>query len=420
VAISLAAVCSLFGQVRADESVVEPAIEPSHFYVSGFGTLGYAYNDNKVLGFVRDRSENGRRPWLIDSRLGLQLAFQATSQLEFLTQFVARDQGLNSPARSVEWAFVGYRPNADWQLRLGRLGIDEYLMSDTRNVGYASPMVRPPVEFYGAFAASAFNGADAAYSLRINDVNVQTKVQFGSGIFNYGGSVPLDWKLNDYLSLSLNAEQGAWRTRLGYSQARSGTELPFESLRTALDQVAATATPFFPDIAADAVQLRQALIYKGPTLHRVAAATAYDDGLWVAQGELSRSWCACQKASFYEYASGYVFAGRRFGTLLPFVMASGIQNKKTVIRVEANWSVLGPSTVQVQTLAVLNANVTGARDQRTFSVGARWDFNKSAAAKLQWDQTHVDGDAEALWIKPSLTGPNQRVNIFSIVVDFFF
>jgi hypothetical protein len=412
--IGVLVLCFLGGQTFAEEV----AIEPSSFSVSGFGTLGYAYDSNKSLGFIRDSSQNGGRPWLIDSRLGLQLAFRVNSQLELISQLVARDQVNNSPAKSIDWAFVSYRPNPNWQLRVGRLGVDAYLQSDTRNVGYASPWVRPPVDFYAQIPIYSFDGVDATYAVNHNGINVQTKLQWGkiktSVLIN--GSV-YDLRADDHSSFSLSTEAGPWRTRFGYSQFKFANENPFEPLFSALDSVAANAALFFPAISADARSLRRSLFLKGIIARRFAAGMVYDDSTWLIQGEVSQTWCGCE-LPVAKALSGYVFIGRRFQNLMPYAILSSAHAQTQSS--SADWSVLGPAAIQLQMAALQLANA-GRVGQRTLSMGARWDVNNQTSLKAQLDHSMIDADGTTLWLTPPTPiTAKQHANIFSVVVDFVF
>jgi hypothetical protein len=412
-AVSLAALCLLCGQAAAEE----PLADASNFSVSGFGTLGYAYSSQARLGFLRDIGQNGGRPWLTDSMLGLQLAFQANSQLELISQLIARDQIKNAPAKALKWAFVGYRPGANWQLRMGRLGIDPYLQSDTRNVGYASPWVRPPVEFYGYIFFDSMDGADATYSQNFDGVHVETKLQWGQVNADYAvAGVISNYKGDDYVLLSLNTEAGPWRTRLGYSQLKNATESQL-SLVPALDAVANSAARFSPEMAADAIRLRGALSFQDVITRRLSAGLVYDNGIWLAQSEVSYMWCGCIQPPSNKL-SAYVFAGRRFEALMPYAMFASTRTK--AVSSTTDWSALGPAAVQLQTYSLFAAN-RALSQQRTYSLGTRWDFNNHAALKVQWDYTTIDAGGAAMWrTPPPGAGSKEYANTLSMVLDFIF
>jgi len=61
----------------------------------------------------------------------------------------------------------------------------------------------------------------------------------------------------------------------------------------------------------------------------------------------------------------------------------------------------------------------GRIDQHTASLGVRWDFSNTAALKLQWDHSWVNGSGWGLW--PSANPPKSgAVNVFTTTVDWVF
>jgi hypothetical protein len=47
------------------------------------------------------------------------------------------------------WAFLKARINDEVSVRVGRVVVPTFLISDYQNVGYANTMMRPPIEMYG-------------------------------------------------------------------------------------------------------------------------------------------------------------------------------------------------------------------------------------------------------------------------------
>lgn len=59
-------------------------------------------------------------------------------------------------------------------------------------------------------------------------------------------------------------------------------------------------------------------------------------------------------------------------------------------------------------------------DQHTVSLGTRWDVYNNLALKLQWDSIWVAEDKAMLWAKASDTTDAQRVDVFTISLNFVF
>jgi hypothetical protein len=69
--------------------------------------------------------------------------------------------------------------------------------------------------------------------------------------------------------------------------------------------------------------------------------------------------------------------------------------------------------------AALNATLASIADQRTMSVGARWDFMKNVAFKAQYDHTRIGAGSPGLLIniQPGFQSGG-TVNLFSLAIDF--
>ncbi len=51
-----------------------------------------------------------------------------------------------------ELALVRYTPDENWDIRLGRLGLNAYIAADSRRIDYAHLWLRPPKSFMAAFS----------------------------------------------------------------------------------------------------------------------------------------------------------------------------------------------------------------------------------------------------------------------------
>ena len=114
---------------------------------NAFATLAATRGNDSVLGFLRDisheeASTDGDLKVTVDSLLGLQIGSSLTSKLDWTVQAVLRDRPKQSLDQSIEWAFLRYMANESTTLRLGRMGVDIFMLSDYRNVGYAYHWVR--------------------------------------------------------------------------------------------------------------------------------------------------------------------------------------------------------------------------------------------------------------------------------------
>ncbi len=398
---------------RADETL----------HVSGFGTLGYVFDDHADVAPARDISQlpkhsyNTGGSWEVDTRFGIQVEYKPTPMLDLVGQFVARDHFRANLDSATELAYAALHPHADLDIRVGRINYDAFLMSDHRNVGYAYAWVRPPLEFYGWIPIFSLNGIDAAYTLPGDDARWRLKAQAGNSHFY----IPVDsgrdggyhFKADNLFSVSVTRQTAFWRLKAAHSRFTSTREVPaFAALHSGLEGVAAAGTP---GVSAEAADLRQQLAFKNARISYTTLGAVYDDNTWQVQAELGVSTSTAAVVPTARMA--YVGAGRRFGNWMPFAMLS--TSRPGALRTAANdWGAALNTSLRDPAVRTVNALRI---DQTTLSIGTRWDFRHNAALKVQWDHTRSSppgygvGNRSAEAARQSL-----RLNLISATLDFVF
>jgi hypothetical protein len=421
---------SLFGLLVATFAAAARAdlesVAPGSTTVSGFGTLGGVYNSSEKYGFIRDLGQEtppGRQySWRTDTRLGVQVAQVFSPQWQAIGQVLIRDQVDSTLNNSISRAFVSWRPTANLHVRLGRMADATFLMSDYLDVGYAYPWVRPPVDSYAVVVPRFYDGVDTTYSIpdasgvwRVKGLYGMVKAAVPTGL---GANYNLE--TNDARGLALIREQGPLKVRVGYSSfhLKNAFSLPGQLL-SGLNQVIGVAELYSqPAIADEARSLVNALsIAQGARIGYASAGFGYDDGSWVAQVEANRLSSETRLSPRGE--SAYLSLGHRTGEWLPYVTVSGSRAPALVVA-ETSWAVLGPDAVAVQNGALVILN-SARIDQRTLSLGVRWDFNSQAALKLQLDHVRVRNAGWRAWSAPlGQDGAPGRANLLSATIDFVF
>lgn len=395
--------------------------------LSGYGTIGYVADDVSGTAFVRELVQkpevkdpatfsSDTRPFLTDSRIGLQAVYLPNDQFELVTQLVFRDQQENTLDESLEWLNLGYLPNENAKLRLGRLGWDGFLMSDHRHLGYAYPWVRPPVEFYGALPMYSLDGADISYKFNTDEAGNTwgVKAQYGKGstVFPFGGG-EYDFE-SDTWTVSLNHTRRFWNFRLGYSEIDIDSAPPLDTLLAGLSSVSALAPAPFSQ---EADNLIENMTYEGSLMRFTALGAGYDDGQWVGQSEIGYIQSDADMVTNGKLA--YVAIGRRFESLTPFVMLSAFETSSDTYTEQIDWGLLNPASAELQDIAINAINSTRI-EQTTFSAGLRWDFDTKAALKLQWDRTDIDANGYGLWWTDADRNRDETVNVITLTLDFVF
>ncbi len=253
------------------------AEEAKNFHYLTYGTFGYSHDDGTNLSTMRDLSQRPEKlsqtsdSWVMDSRVGLQASYRFDSYVDVMIQGVWREQHDTSLSSYLDWAFVNVHPTPAFDVRLGRVGFDVFLMSDHRNLGYAYPWVRPPVEFYGWIPMYSIDGGDVAYTLEESDsVRWSIKNQIGhAGLkFPMGEAGPdYDFKSDKVWSFNIARESEAWQFKGGYSQIISKADAPILApLQAGLATVSAAG---IPGVSTESSDLLRELTYKNVTLRYV-------------------------------------------------------------------------------------------------------------------------------------------------------
>lgn len=384
--------------------------------VSGFGTLGYLDTSDRDIVFLRDNSQNGEQArgsgLRRDTRLGLQVNVDFAPHLGMVLQGVAREKIDATLGNSIEWAFARYSPTPDSDIRLGRIGLDLFMLSDGRNVGYTYHWVRPPVEFYGWLPLYYFDGGDFTYRWNSGDAHWQAKLFAGRATADTS-LTGLDYhlKLSPGMGATLSWESGPWRLRGSYTYARFASEAPAQALTSALRAVPSFVWPQAAGLASEFELLGTSVTYS-------TAGFSYSDGSWHVLGELS--YTTTEKLLVTRGTRAYLSVGRRVGDFLPFVSYAMSRDPRNPT-VAPPPPGIGLEPLRDVAIAALSNQIR----QSTWSAGVRWDVAAKTALKFQIDTIRIPGDGYGLWSPLwDLTQPpawhGGRRTQFSVALDFVF
>lgn len=386
---------------------------------SGFGSLGLAHVDAPE-GWVYRRevsqalsTEQPRAD--VDSRLGLQVNYAPSASFELVGQANLRRR---APAARdsdvIEWAFAAYRPDANWTLRLGRVNLDAFLISDHRSVGFAYPYVRPPVELYGAMPTS-LDGGDISRVWNDSTGQWRAKLFLGDSQVNFEQANVI--KLPGLLGGMVSREAGGLTARFSFMWTPVHYEAP--GLQQLLGGLGGLAALPVPSVANEAAYLRKRLELKDGKQLYLSFGTRYDVGDWMLSGEFTHV------SGPIGYRAGYVSAGHRFGPATVYGVLSSQAGTRDRLGAPA-WQaqltpIIGPmGAAQAQflgTAAARGVNYLSPR-QTTFALGTRWDLGPQMSLKVQWDYIRVGAEGGSLWGRT--TPEAARANVGTAVLDFVF
>jgi opacity protein-like surface antigen len=382
------------------------------FTFSGFGTLGLVHSSEQnadfVANFFQPSGAGFSHSWSadVDSRLGAQVTANFTPRISAMVQAIAelRDDGTYSP--EVEWANVKYRFTPDFYIRLGRIAFPSFLVSDYRNVGYANPWVRPPLEVYSLVPVDANDGVDASYRLRAGEFTNTVQVTYGQrDVRETSGSID---KARRVWGITDTVERGSLTVR-GTYQHGNVTVASINALFAAFRQFGPAGIALANKYDSDA-----------KPFDFVGVGGIYDPGGWFVMGEwgTTESHSALGKRSAWYGSGGY-----RFGKITPYVTYAETRADSNTSDPGLNASAFPPELAGA--IAGLNAGLNAVLRtipvQKTLSIGARWDFWKNVDLKLQYEHIRLGaGSAGTLNnVQPGFQ-PGSALNVFSAAVDFVF
>ncbi|HUX90547.1 MAG TPA: hypothetical protein VMV48_07655 [Gallionellaceae bacterium] len=384
------------------------------FSFSGFGTAGLVHSSE-------DQADYTNSPWYkpsgaghsqnwsadVDSRLGLQLDAQFTPQLSAVLQVLSQQRYDNTYIPSVEWANIKYAITPDSSIRLGRIVMSTFLVSDYRNVGYAVPWVRPPLAVYNMMPVSSNDGVDASYRFHFGEAAHTVQGFYGGG--NQKSPNGQNNPDRDSWGIFNTLEYGPAIFRLAYQQSTLSLNDDINSFFNQFRQFGPAGVALADKYDAN----------KKPTIFWGVSAS-YDPGNWFVMGEWGQS--KLTPSFMGEQIAWYASSGYRFGNFTPYVIYANS-------RMLSNTSDPGLDLAAVPPLLVgyaagLNAGLNGflkPTTGTTVTLGNRWDFMKNTAFKLQYEHTALDDNSSGLLInlQPGFQAGG-HFNVISVAVDFVF
>lgn len=409
--------------------------------LSGFGTLGVSRtNTDEALfnypgqGGGVDK-QMGLEP---DTKIGVQGSYKFTNTVSGTAQVLTKYRASGQYQPEFEWAFAKWQALPSLSVRGGRIGAPYFMISDFRDVGYANTAIRPPLDVYGQVPVSSFDGADVSYQTELAGANVtatlwggNSRAEFSSSLTSNGSAVdPSVIKVKNSLGLNLQAElDNGLTVRLGHA----GGALSVES--TVADQIIGGARANFGGIAPnDVAAIANTLTTEGARASFSGIGLAYDQNNVVLATEFTKR--KVKKGYIPSTTGWYVLGGYRFGNILPYVIVSKIKvddpNATTpstpTVTAAAGGGSVGARTLLGGMQAVLNSQKL---EQRTLSVGARWDVSRSMALKAQFDRVTKPAGSNGLFLVPDLgadlargnssfLNTKKNINVISLAVDFVF
>lgn len=341
------------------------------FKGGGFGTLGATrtnLDDTEFRSSLNHYKGADKDVDLgVDSRLGLQGTVSYKSVFNVTAQLLGMRREANDFEIDFEWLYAQYTGVPGLDVKLGRVALPAFMVSDSRFVGYSVPWVRVPPLVYTGQSFSTVDGGQLGYSHSVGPAVVSLQLTHGSAkaktmvtqdLTGYGmGYVPMEIDAEEPNVTSLNAllEWGDWTARIGQVKG----EVKFVNI----------PRPAFDDT------------FTGYGLQ-------YDNGKWLAVGEYVTRKTSNQSA---DSSAWYVGAGYRVAQFTPYVMLSRYVPDST----------------------------TAGETSKSTAVGLRYDVAPNLALKAEFARYDTNsGFVFTDAVSPAVADKN--VNVVSVALDFIF
>ncbi len=403
----------LFRQLTALGLLALPAScfadEPSKWHFNGFGTLSYTntskYDDRIIRRNVNQSGaavqDNG---FLLDSRLGLQAKWNISDRLELTAQAVAREQLDTELLDYVDMFYLSYFIDDQWRFSVGRQAFDLFFMSDYHNTGYSYAWVRPPTEFYGTMPYQSFDGIkisrdwgdfDSSWRWRLSLGNIESK--FDADVMVESDDID-STEAKPIFSTELGWQSGQWHLRGSFAHMRFKHELGDETEREALQMLSDEISPFWQDFSGIVNEFTEDFILR---IWSLGASWEQDD--WHVQGEWSN---VDSDIITFDGQRAYLQVAKRWQNWQPFITV-GYAKDDSEVR-------YGPPPPGVPVLTefyeeMVNFSHNMRHNQKSISLGVRWDFASQKALKLQCDRYYFDAWSGSIHGRVDFRYPNDEI-----------
>jgi hypothetical protein len=382
-------------------------LDDGNLSISGFGTVGVAKSNTDDVKFARYNQADGVGDSArigLDTNLGLQATYKINDWLSGTAQVLTRKATEHSFTTDLTWAFLKARINDEVSVRVGRVVVPTFLISDYQNVGFANTMMRPPIELYGQAPIENSDGADINYQHAFGDLNFTAQAFAGVSrgkLFVSSGAGSTATYRAPAGGFSVAGEYGPFLLRFAHARAdlHINDIQPINALTNTLNTVG------FTQLASDLT------FSTGKKIAFTSIGGTMDWNNIVAQAEYAQR-RAKDAVYLPDTNAWYTMVGYRVGKVLPYYAHASAKG--------AGSSVTTPAALA--RVPALNAAVTGlltSAEQTSDIVGVRWDFAKSVALKVQVDRVKPKAKS-GLLINVPAAGYNKDVTVVAAGLDFVF
>jgi hypothetical protein len=348
-----------FMQAPAHAQTLDSLMGNIDFSFGGYGTIGTVRTNTNDAQLTRGTENTGAGKSFYfgtDSNLGVQVTARFTPWLSVTVQSLEDSDVLTD---LINWAYVKIEPLDSLSIKVGRVEIPLFAISESRDINYANVWLRPPNEVYAMANIEELDGAQVTYSLPIGSTHLSLTGYTGNSVLAISEDV-------QYKTRDVRGGEVRWET-------------PWATVRGSLTATNVEIQPGPKDV----------YTFEG-------VGVLMDRNHIVAQAEFVRRLSA-HYASLSNANGWYVFGGYRVGTFVPYASYAATNKTKPY-----------DNTISV------------SGDQSTVALGVRWDAFKSGDLKFQIERVDPRGSLGIDFANEVPTFGHNDVTAFSATLDFVF
>ncbi len=405
-------------------------IHAQSWEISGYGSLGYSYDDSDNIGNIRSANqyqtdfEGGN--WKHSTNAAIQFDYYFSDALSATVQALYEPSNhYHQTTDYLNLGFVNYTPNHQWSFSVGRQAPSIYLASDSRNIDYAHLWAYPIKEVYGYQGFNNIDGVAVTRYWETQDYQYALSMQYGNGKFYYprDKNSHVDVSAEHAWLASLKVSHGSWNHSLSFAYLHNldadwddQTQSEINILRSL-----AFSEQMPAHIQSDARDyLNTYMLDENPTYYYFVGSQYFDGG-WLVQLELNK--VDSQSVLSPTGYGGYLMIGRSLGQLTPYGIISTFVPKDEPVKPENSWDTGGSQGAFLELanqMAATNINVNRV-EQSTLSVGVRYDVADNFAFKFQFDTVKIEDFGYGLWYAlPNTLAQGQTLHVYTASLNYVF
>lgn len=367
-----------------------------------FGNIGLVSTSSDLLGYRGEiNSPDGVFKNDLDlskhTKLGAQIEYRLREGLDVFVQGLYRADTKTTFDNSVNLAFVRFKLSPNLLIRVGRTPFDLFLLTEYRDVDFAYPWAKLPQEVYGLLPPRNMDGIDLIYREALSIGEMRTKLSYGNA--EYPITEDMSIKMNQFFSASAEIGDLHWSAAIRYTNTK------LDDLRELVTPIANTVG-LLSGVWTQADMMVEEFSLNDIRGEYLSLGARYEWNQFTVYAEVARIFGEKSKL-FREVNNGYISLTYRSDMFEHFIGFAFAEADTFIANIADNLTVpistLPPETIGF--IALLENQLdTGLNafspNQRTFSIGSRWNYSENIAFKIQLDSTNVDPLGDTFWSKP--------------------